>query len=217
MITLGIDEAGRGPMLGPMVMAGVTVTAESLQKLENIGVKDSKLLTPLQRERMFEQVKEIVEDYKIIIVPPKEIDDAVHGKNGLNLNWLEAVKSVEIINSLKADEAILDCPSTNVKAFNDYIKERLKVDTKVRAEHKADLNYTVVGAASILAKVTRDLEIQKIKQELREDVGSGYPADPKTKHFLLKCWNTYPNVFRKSWKSYQKVANEKTQKGLGDF
>ena len=156
-------------------------------------------------------------DYKIVIVQPSEIDDAVNKKGGLNLNWLEAHKAAEIINALKPEEAILDCPSTNIPAFSSYVKKLLTVDVKLIAEHKADLNYPVVSAASIIAKVTRDAEVQKIKMALKEDVGSGYPADPTTQRFLEKFWDKHQEVFRHSWESYKKVAGLKKQKKLGDF
>ena len=160
---------------------------------------------------------EIIDDYKIIIIPPAEIDDAVRGKDGLNLNWLEAVKSAEIINSLKPDEVIMDCPSTNVKAFSSYVRERLNVKTKLKAEHKADLVYPIVSAASVIAKVTRDGEIQKIKQKIGEDVGSGYPADPRTKEFLEKNYKKHANIFRQSWSTYKNVAAKREQGKLGEF
>jgi len=84
----GIDEAGRGPVIGPMVLAGVVLEEKEIERLENIGVKDSKLLSLQQRERMFEQIKEIVKDYKIKIVSPEQIDSALNSK-ALNLNKLE--------------------------------------------------------------------------------------------------------------------------------
>ena len=88
---------------------------------------------------------------------------------------------------------------------------------KLVLEHKADLNYPVVSAASILAKVTRDAEIEKIKKEIGVDFGSGYMSDPRTSEFLKKNYKKYPEIFRKSWAPYQKIIGAKSQKNLSDF
>ena len=117
---------------------------------------------------------------------------------------------------MKPDKAILDCPSTNVKAYKQYVEKLLKGKVELVAEHKADVNYPVVAAASILAKVTRDREIEKIKKKVG-NVGSGYPADPVTKAFLEKNWDKHPKIFRKTWAAYKNVAKKKGQKGLGEF
>jgi len=211
----GIDEAGRGPVIGPLVMAGVLIKEKDEEKLRNIGVKDSKLLTKQQRDDLYDKIIKIVMKYKIIITGPKEIDEAVKGENNLNLNWLEADKTTEIINNLKPEKAIVDCPSNNIGKYKDYLSKKTK--TELIVEHKADLNYPVVAAASILAKVTRDNEIEKIKKKIKVDFGSGYPADPRTKEFLEKNHHKYPKIFRKSWSSYSILENKKNQKKLFDF
>lgn len=210
----GIDEAGRGCVIGPLVICGAMIEESKEEQLKNMGVKDSKLLTPLKRERLFEALPEVVK-FEIMIVSPSEIDSYVLSETGENLNWLEAQKSVEIINRLQPEKAILDCPSQNTKAYKEYVTERLlhkKLD--IRAEHKADVNYPIVGAASILAKVTRDEEIAKIKKNVGEDFGSGYMADPKTAAFLKKNWNKYPSIFRQSWAPYQALQKGGSQKKL---
>ena len=214
----GVDEAGRGPLIGPMVMAGVLIKDTDETKLKAIGVKDSKLLTHEQRESMFERIKEAVKEFYIVIVPSSEVDDAVFGKDNLNLNRLEAKKTAEILNRLKPQIAYIDCPSTNTKAYNELLKGQLKFPIKkLITEHKADQNYAVASAASILAKVTRDREIEKIKDSLGVDFGSGYMSDPKTAEFLKKHHSTYKEIFRQSWAPYQKIAQTKHQKNLSDF
>jgi len=215
-IICGVEEAGRGPVIGPMVMAAVTMDEKNIHKLENLGVKDSKLLTPLQRENMFEKIKSIVKSHEILILFPEKVDDALTSDD-LNLNWLEAITSAELIDKLKPDKAILDCPSNNVKAYKEYVINKLKHKAEIIAEHKADLNYPIVGAASILAKVTRDAEVKKLRDEIGIDFGSGYPSDPKTIKFLKENWNKYPHIFRKTWASYKKVAESKDQKALDEF
>jgi ribonuclease HII len=212
----GIDEAGRGPMIGPLVIAGVTANEEALEKLKKLGVKDSKQISPKKREALFEKIKDIAVSYDIIIVPAKEVDEALESES-LNLNWLEAIKSAMIVNKLNPDKVILDAPSNNPKAYSDYFRIYLKEkDVDVVCEHKADENYPEVSAASILAKVTRDREVAKLREKYG-DLGSGYPSDPKTKAFLLKNWEKYPEIFRQTWASYKNVAVKKNNKTLSDF
>lgn len=217
MVTVcGIDEAGRGPVIGPLVMCGVKVDETQNMYLQSLGVKDSKLLTPEQRERIFETLKQAVE-YKLVVVSPQEIDKTITTP-GLNLNWLEAIKTAEILNHLAPDKAIVDCPSVNIDAYTTYLRERLTNKKMVLlVEHKADLNHLVAGAASIIAKVTRDRMIAELRKSVGVDFGSGYPSDPLTQAFLKKNYNTHPSLFRKEWASYKDVAQQKQQKKLGEF
>ena len=215
-LVCGVDEAGRGPLLGPLVIAGVVADEKNLDRLKSLGVKDSKLLTPKRREELFEQVKSIVESYEIIIVPPQEIDDALNSES-LNLNWLEAIKTAMIINKLNAKKAYIDSPSTNLKAYADYMRIYVKdKDVNLICEHKADVKYVVVSAASILAKVTRDREIEKLKEKYG-DLGSGYPSDPVTKEFLKNNWNKHPEIFRKTWSSYKVYSGKEKNSLLSSF
>ena len=212
----GVDEAGRGPVLGPLVMAGILIEEKEVKKLTNLDVKDSKLLTEIQRNQLFPKIKEAVKKHKIITVEPKEIDDAVNDKE-LNLNWLEAHKSAEIINTLNPDKAIVDCPSANVEAYKDYLQNLIKnKNTELIVEHKADENYPEVSAASILAKVTRDKEIEQIKKKYG-DVGPGYPSNEITQKFLKENWDKCPEIFRRSWTSYKRIEKEQMQSSLNDF
>jgi len=215
-LIVGIDEAGRGPVIGPLVICGVLIDEKDEIKLKNIGVKDSKLLTPKQREDLFEKIRSIVKKYEILIIQPKDIDSFVESDH-LNLNWLEANVSAGIINKLAPNKAILDCPSVNTNAYRDYIKKQIEGDVEIIAEHKADVNYPVVSAASILAKVTRDDEIEKIKKAIGVDFGSGYPSDEKTQNFLKNNWKKYPEIFRKSWSTYKVLADSLKQKKIGEF
>ena len=217
VLIVGVDEAGRGPVIGPLVICGILIDEKNTQKLKAIGVKDSKLLTPQQRRSMFEKIKKAVNDYKIIEVSPKEIDAAVESESGMNLNWLEAHKTAELLNILKPDIAYIDCPSTNTSKYKAYLKKLLKKDIKLVVEHKADINYPSCSAASILAKVTRDKEIEKIKKKIGQDIGSGYPSDPITQEFIRKNYKKYPGIFRKSWATYKALTEAEKQKKLDQF
>ena len=168
VIVGGVEEAGRGPVIGPMVMAIVTINEGDEQRFVDLGIKDSKLLSKEKRKELFEVIKENVLEYKISVVTPQEIDEALDKTNvDMNLNWLEAKTSGELINSVKLDKVIVDCPSNNIEAYREYVYNLLERNNGMRpevvAEHKADFKYVVVGAASILAKVTRDYLIEEIK------------------------------------------------------
>ena len=134
-----------------------------------------------------------------------------------NLNWLEADVQAQLINKLKPEKVIVDCPSNNIEAYSEYVRKKLNVDCELVCEHKADMNHLVVGAASILAKVTRDRAIEEIKKKVGQDIGSGYPADPVTKAFISDNYNKYPDIFRKSWQTYKNLIAKKQQTGLGEF
>ncbi len=214
---LGIDEAGRGPVVGPLSICGVLMDEEEIPKLVKEKVKDSKLLTFRQRGDLFGKLIKIAKRYKILIVEPEEIDAAVEGKEGLNLNWLEAEKAVDLINTLNPDKVIIDCPSPNTKAFASYIRERIKnKNIEIVAEHKADVKYPIVSAASICAKVMRDKKVSELEKKYGK-IGSGYAHDPVTQKFLKENWLKHPEVFRHSWESYKRMHTIKDQKKLGEF
>lgn len=215
MLICGIDEAGRGPLIGPMVMAGVMVDEEGIQSLKSIGVKDSKLLSNKRRVYLFRKIVAIAKGYKIVVMPPKEIDHALDSDD-LNLNWLEAHATAKIINGLKPDKIIVDCPSNNIADYKHYLMKLLKKKVDAVVEHKADVKYVECAAASILAKVTRDSEIEKIKKKVG-DFGSGYMADPKTAKFLDENAEKFPDIFRKTWAPYKKRMNMKKQKSVNDY
>ncbi|MBI2582475.1 ribonuclease HII [Candidatus Woesearchaeota archaeon] len=219
-IIVGLDEAGRGPVLGPLVMAALAVKEENIKKLEWMGVKDSKKLSAQVREELFEQIREVVEDFRIEMIEPDAIDLSVNGEES-NLNWLEADTSARMISELDPDTIIVDCPSPNIKAYKEYFASRLSKAVRDKAEliveHKADVNYIVASAASVVAKVIRDRHIEHLKTEIGVDFGSGYMSDPKTQEFLKNYYKTHPHMFRRSWQSYKNVEDAQKQKKLGEF
>jgi len=222
MLILGIDDAGRGPLIGPMILAGVLVTKSQDSQLKKKGVTDSKLLLHEKRVQLSEIIKTNSESYFITKATPEEIDSSI--KSGINLNTLEAMKAAEIINALNKKKeqvkVIIDCPSVNTNAWRKKLLEFVKhIDNlEVICEHKADFNYASVSAASILAKVEREKEVEKIKKEYG-NIGSGYPSDPYTKEFLKTHGKRLENsgIFRKSWATWKALFPEKEQSTLGDF
>jgi len=219
MKLVGIDEAGKGPCIGPLVLCGLQIDKKKELELKLLGVKDSKKLTPLKRLVLAEKIKEIADDIEVIHILPEEIDNAISSVSS-NLNLLEADKIAEIINKLKPDEIIVDCPSPNKKQFALDIQKKLKTKkSKIIAEHKADDNYPIVAAASIIAKVTRDNEINKLKKEYDVDFGSGYMSDEITQNFLKENWENskYSSIIRRSWESWKKLKRDKNQKKLSEW
>ena len=212
MLVAGVDEAGRGCVIGPLVVAGVMLKAENLPYLIELGVKDSKLLTPKKRETLYPEIICLTEKYQTIKVLPHQIDKAVESARKLHkLNRLEAQTMAQIIESLNPDEAYVDAADTVEYRFRNHISECLKTKTRIISKHKADKIFPVVSAASIIAKVERDREIESLKLEYG-DFGSGYLTDEKTMGFLrqlLEKKEDYPSFVRKSWKPAKRAKSEK--------
>lgn len=218
VLVLGIDEAGRGPVVGSLFIAGVMIDESMDDKLREIGVKDSKLLSHKKRMALEKEIKKIAKNFKVIKVLPKEIDAAVDSDDGTNLNWLEARKQAEIINELKPDKAIIDCPSPNIRAYTEYLRRLLKnKDVELLVEHKADKNFFSCAAASIIAKCERENEVLEIEKMVGESIGSGYASNSICQKFLKNNFEKYPEIFRKSWISWKNHNNMKKQARLGDF
>ena len=219
-IIVGIDEAGRGPVLGPLIMVALAFKEEDIKKLEWLGVKDSKLLTHLAREELFERIREIVHDFRIEVIEPDAIDLSLTEENS-NLNWLEAETSARLVSELQPDKIIVDCPSINIPAYTQYFKSKLSAgianNSEILVEHKADFNHIVVAAASVIAKVIRDRAIESEKKEIGIDFGSGYMSDPKTQLFLDNYYDKYPHLFRKKWQSYVNTVRKNQQTSLDEF
>jgi ribonuclease HII len=212
VLVAGIDEAGRGCIIGPLVVAGVMVKEENLSLLQHLGVKDSKLLSPKKRQTLFNEILRLAEKSHVVKLLPTEIDRAVESKRKLHkLNRLEAQTMTHILNALKPDEAYVDAADVLEERFKQHIQEGLTVKTKITSRHKADKLYPVVSAASIIAKVERDKEVELLK-EVYGDFGSGYLADKKTLLFLrqwIQAHSEYPSCVRQSWKTAKRIKNEK--------
>ncbi len=204
----GIDEAGRGCVMGPLVIAGVLMDEKIQPRLLELGVKDSKLLSKRQREHLAREIRRLATAIQVIKLSPAEIDRAVNRRRKLyKLNRLEAQYMAKMIERLKPDIAIVDASDVLADRYKQHITECLSFLVQVISEHKADKNHPVVSAASIIAKVERDHHIELLKAK-HGDFGSGYMNDPKTITFLeglAKKRGEYPEFVRCSWKPAKKA------------
>ncbi len=200
MLICGVDEAGRGSLLGPLVIAGVSLKRSKIKKLSSMGIRDSKKLTPAARERLYKKIIEYADDYYIARINPKTIDRSVK-KHQLNL--LEAKYMAKVISKLKPNISYVDSCDVNPKRFGKEIDKMAKKG-KIRSCHHADSRFVIVSAASIVAKVNRDKTIAKLRK--KHDLGSGYPSDKKTINFVsdyISDKKEIPSFVRKSWKPVQ--------------
>jgi len=215
----GIDESGRGPVIGPLVTAGVTF--ENDLSLIDLKVKDSKKTSPNRRKILANIIKKKAIDYEILIIPARDIDDM---RKVMTLNEIEVNAYTKIIKKLKPEVCYVDSVDVNEERFGQDILSGLPFKIEIISKHKADDIYPIVSAASIVAKTIRDEEIQKIAQKLEPrlnlPLGSGYPADPVTQRFLKTWIDRYkklPPHTRHSWKTIQNILKEKSIKKLNDF
>ena len=204
----GADEAGRGCLLGPLVVAGVSVSPGGVAKLRELGVRDSKKLSARRREELYPEILKAAYRVRLESVTPEEIDDVVtNGKKLRKLNYLEAVYFAKVIDRLGARRVTVDASDTIPARFGRDISSNLVAKCKVVALHKADRDFPIVSAASIVAKVERDRQVELLRQA-HGDFGSGYPSDPVTRAFFtkwMKRGDALPSYVRKSWKTWLRI------------
>jgi ribonuclease HII len=210
MLISGVDEAGRGPVLGPMVFSVVVIDEKDKNRLVSMGVTDSKMLSPEMREELFGQVQELAHEFKILSLSAADITEWM---KTASLNEVEAVKTAEMLNSLDCvpDVCYVDSPDTIPERYGKNISNLCNNGTKIVAEHKADMTYRVAGAASILAKVTRDRAMVELSKK-HGKLGSGYPGDPLTKKWIDEHWEKhkcFPDFVRKKWSTVERKAQLK--------
>jgi len=210
---LGIDEAGRGPVNGPMVYAAAFCAITEHQKVrDDIGANDSKQLEEIDRERMLKSIdKSGWIGYTGVVLPPAYISKSMLRRIKYNLNEMSHDTAISMIRRA------LDHHGVNVKSvFVDTVGKPEKYQDKllryfpqlsIIVESKADATYPIVGAASIVAKVARDKLVHNwdhVEPSVDESiaVGSGYPGDPKTKNWIRQHLDHVfglPSYARLSW------------------
>lgn len=219
MQVCGVDEAGRGPVIGPLVVASFSISEDKLKQIESLGVKDSKKLTAKRRKELFSEILGLQGKYYFKVLSPNFLNKEM--KN-YTLNEIELLAFKEAIVGLKApiNRAICDSCDVNANRFSDNLKEALGdefASCEIIASHKAEDKYPIVAAASILAKVKRDELIKKIEEDEDVSFGSGYPSDPKTIKFLedyYKLNNSFPDFVRTEWKTLTNIKCSVSQRKL---
>ena len=210
----GVDEAGRGPVMGPLVVAGLMLESES--PLDGLNVRDSKKCTPKRREKLAFQLNEIAKT-EVIVVPASDIDAM---RNHMTMNQIEIKIFASVIEKLRPDIAYIDSADVDEERFARDIRSELDFDLQIISKHRADDTYPIVSAASIIAKTQRDSEIEKIKLKLGENMGSGYPSDAKTIKFLenwIEDHGEPPPHTRHSWKTTQRILDKAKCTKIDDY
>lgn len=210
---LGIDEAGRGPVVGPLVICGVLLRKSKLDQLAGRGIKDSKLLSSSRRQTLKEEIESLAEGVEMVIISPSEIDSC-------NIGDLELKGMVKLINRFLPDQVFVDALTSRPDLYERKIRSLLfsKIRVELVVENRADKNYPIVGAASILAKVERDRRIRFLEKKYGA-LGSGYPSDPRTIDFLrnyFRVYGDFPRVVRRRWRTIQKLKEEKLVRKRGN-
>ena len=214
MPVVGVDEAGKGPVLGSMFAAAVRITDPAA--LPN-GLDDSKSLTPAERERLDAALRD---DDRITIavaeVEPDRIDD-----DGTDMNTLTVTAHAAALSEIgrAGDRVLLDAGDVSAGRFARRVDERVAGPFELHAEHGADATYAVVSAASVVAKVARDAHVATLAEEFG-DLGSGYPSDPTTRSFLhdYVCEHgCLPECARSSWQTSKDALVAADQAGLEEF
>ncbi len=212
----GIDEAGKGPVLGPMCVAGVLIDEKKLDTLAQMVVKDSKQLTAKRREVLAGEIKKLADKYFILEVSASQIDEL---RKVMTMNEIMVVCYAKVLEALKPDHAFVDAADVIAERFGENIKKKYSREIKLTSEHNADDKYQIVSAASILAKVHRDALIKILEKNVGVEIGSGYPSDPKTIKFLegwIQEHGSLPDFARSSWETSQRLLSKFNQRTLFD-
>jgi len=210
----GVDEAGRGPVLGPLIVCGIAV--ESDQALRKLGVRDSKKLSPKRREELAAKISMIAR-IELVEISADEIDVLRTKKT---MNELEAEAFATVIERLSPGIAYVDAADTDEENFGRAIRTRMTCSAQIVSQHKADDTFPVVSAASIIAKVNRDRRVREIEKEIGRPIGSGYQTDEITMTFLENWINengSCPPHTRRSWMPAKNLMSLKDVRRLDRF
>jgi ribonuclease HII len=216
---LGLDEAGRGPVIGSMFIGGYMLEEDKEDFLTDLDVKDSKKLSDKKRDRIEEELEEKGEKF-LKEITASEIDQL---REVMTLNEIETQAFADVIERAEPDKVILDLPEPNAERYIKKVKAELPAklqDIEIIAEHGADDTYPIVSAASIVAKTEREKHVERLHEKYGYDFGSGYPHDPPVKEFLREYFqenSELPSDTRMSWSSAEKIIEEESQSGLSEF
>jgi ribonuclease HII len=205
----GVDEAGRGSVIGPLVVAGIGIKESKLRLVRSLNLRDSKTLTRTSRRRLFSKIVGIADYICLCVLSTSEIDESVRLKG---LNKLEAEAMAAVISDIQPDNVYVDCCDVKPLRYTSLLETHITSGRvyQLYSFHHADALNAVVSAASIIAKVIRDTEIYKIRKT-HSNIGSGYPSDKLTINFI-KDWvlrfGEAPVFVRKSWRPVKLILKE---------
>jgi ribonuclease HII len=202
----GVDEAGKGPVLGSMFVAGVMLDERRIHLLEELKVRDSKLVSPSRREKLAPEIEKIAGCF-VVEITASQIDEL---REVISMNEILVSSYAKVLENLHPDKAFVDSPDVNAMRFAENIKKQCPYPVEIVSEHGADVKYPVVSAASIVAKVRRDASVAALEKKIGKPIGSGYPSDARTQGFLralLKSGDALPGYVRRSWKTVEKAKN----------
>lgn len=208
----GVDEAGRGPVLGPLVVASVLVADDA--PLRQLGVKDSKKLSPEKREAMAPLIRDVCARVETVVIHADELNRRMPREN---LNKIEVKAFAELLRRLQPQSAVLDACDVKADRFGQEVGARVGFPCTILSEHEADARHPVVAAASVIAKVERDRLMRDIAERYG-DCGSGYASDPLTKRFLadwVERRGKLPAFARLHWETAKRL--DKRDRTLLEF
>lgn len=210
----GVDEAGRGPVLGPLIICGIAVNSD--KALKKMGVRDSKKLTPKRREQLAPLILKLAK-VELVEISADEIDRL---RTRMTMNEIEAKAFAAVVERLAPEIAYLDAADANEDNFGKAVMSNLTCSAQIVSKHKADDTFPVVSAASIVAKVNRDRRVREIEREIGRPIGSGYQTDEVTMTFLedwIKENGSCPPHTRRSWEPAQNIMRMKDVRRLDQF
>lgn len=219
-LIVGVDEAGRGPVIGPLVLCAFACRRDEEPRLRELGVKDSKLLSDSRREELAPHLRKF--PHALLEVSAAEITHAMRTR--VSLNELEAMKVAEAVaqvaKSHDVEKLYVDSPDAVPSKFERRIRKYLPASLKkmiIVSENKADFTYACVSAASVLAKSLREQRVRELREAFGFDFGSGYPSDPRTKSFLAKHRKDagLQTHLRHEWETLKRTRTAKVK--LEDF
>eukprot|EP00112_Aurelia_sp_Birch-Aquarium-sp1_P026150 Seg909.14 transcript_id=Seg909.14/GoldUCD/mRNA.D3Y31 product="Ribonuclease H2 subunit A" protein_id=Seg909.14/GoldUCD/D3Y31 len=217
---MGIDEAGRGPVLGPLVYGICYCPLEEDQRLGELGFADSKTLTEDAREELFGKIdtnKDFI-GWMIELISPTFISNKMLQRTKYSLNAVSHDSAIGLVK--RALERGVNVKELYVDTVGDATKYQAKLseifpNIEVTVTPKADSKFPIVSAASICAKVSRDRALKQWIFELEglnAEYGSGYPSDPTTKKWLAEVMDPvfgYPHFVRFSWSTCSNILESK--------
>jgi ribonuclease HII len=209
----GVDEAGKGAVLGPLVVAAVG--CKRLKDLDHIPLRDSKVLSPDERAELYSRITASF-PWTVLSIEARDID--ILRRCG-TLNLVMARAHASAIRELRPKKAFVDACDVIATRYGRMVSACLDFPCTVVAEHHADENRPLVSAASIVAKVTRDRQVASLSPEFGE-IGSGYPSDHRTVSFLEEYILTHkrpPSCARASWQTTRDLIYRAEQAELSRF